>query len=186
MLPDSLIERVREEKLDPVKRAKLFRRLIDEFGLTTGKIAKRIRKSPSYVSNTLRLLDLPEALKDGLVSGLITPGHGRALAAIEDQKMMVAAYKQILRNEGSVREAESLARKIKKKTVGKIKKKLTESFEKMEKGLSRVLGGAKVELSRSRSQTRILISQKGNLDQTEPWLKKIYWRLTKPSLPKGQ
>ena len=117
MLPDTLIEEVRKEKLGAIARAKILKRLIDEFGLTTGEIAKRIGRSPSYVSNTLRLLTLPEALKDGLASGQISPGHARALAAIGDKRKMIAAYKQILREEGSVREAEALARKMKAKKV---------------------------------------------------------------------
>ncbi len=90
-----------------------FERLQVEFSLTTSEIATRIGKSVAYVSNSLRLLTLPDALKDGLLSGLITEGHARALAAIDDTTLMVEAYKIILKESGSVRRAEELARRMK-------------------------------------------------------------------------
>lgn len=186
MLPDSLIEKAKSKELKPIGRAKVFKKLIDEFGLTTGEIAKRIGKSSSYVSNTLRLLTLPEALRDGLASGLIFSGHGRALAAIVDQRMMIVAYKQILRKEGSVREAEELARRLKKKTAGKSKEKREIVLEKMKRKISQALDGARVDLSHSRVQTRISISLRGNDGKTEDWLKKVYRRLTRPNSSKGQ
>ena len=86
---------------------------MDEFGLTTSEVAVRIGKSVAYVSNSLRLLTLPDALKDGLLSGLISEGHARALATIDDVDLMVEAYKIILRESGSVRRAEELARRMK-------------------------------------------------------------------------
>lgn len=186
MLPDTLIEKVQKEKLKPVTRAKVLRRLINEFGLTTGEIAKRIGRSPSYVSNTLRLLALPEALKDGLASGQISSGHARALAAIDDKRKMIAAYKQILRGEGSVRKAEALARKMKEEMAKKPQKKVNDVLERMKREISQALGGAKVNLSRSRVQTRITILLKGGHGEAERWLQKIHQRLTKPNLLKGQ
>ena len=69
-----------------------------------------------FVSNSLRLLSLPDALKDGLLSGLISEGHARALAAIDDSNLMIEAYKIILRESGSVRRAEELARRMKVKS----------------------------------------------------------------------
>src|SRR4030043_1304700 len=86
---------------------------MEEFGLGTAEISRRISKSQAYVSNSLRLLTLPDALKDGLLSGLITEGHARALAAIEDPKIMIDAYKIVLRESASVRRAEDLARRMK-------------------------------------------------------------------------
>ena len=80
-------------------------KLQKEFGLTTSEISVKIGKSVAYVSNSLRLLTLPDALKDGLLSGLITEGHARALAAIDDPELMIEAYKIILRESGSVRRA---------------------------------------------------------------------------------
>ncbi|MDP4030717.1 MAG: ParB/RepB/Spo0J family partition protein, partial [Candidatus Beckwithbacteria bacterium] len=70
MLEMALVENVQRTDLNPVDRAKAFERLIEEFDLSNAEIAQRIGKSPAYISNTLRLLTLPDALKDGLLSGL--------------------------------------------------------------------------------------------------------------------
>lgn len=185
MFPDSLIEKAKEKKLNPITRARTLKKLIEKFGLTTSEVAKQIGKSSPYVSNTIRLLTLPEALKDALISGMVSPGHARALAAIPDEKNMVLAYKQILRQEGSVRMAESLAREM-KKTTGASKKKAVDVFKRMKREISQSLGGAKVDLSRSRVKTKISISLKGDDKKTAPWLNKIYQRLTKPNSVSGQ
>src|SRR4030067_3306687 len=113
MLEMALVENVQRVDLNALDRAKGFERLQTEFGLSSSEIATRIGKSVAYVSNSLRLLTLPDALKDGLLSGLISEGHARALAAIDDTSLMVEAYKIILRESGSVRRAEELARRMK-------------------------------------------------------------------------
>src|SRR3990170_4092268 len=84
MLEMAIVENVQRTDLNPIDRAKAFDRLMSEFGLGNSEIAQKVGKSPAYVSNSLRLLQLPDALKDGLLSGLITEGHARALAAIDD------------------------------------------------------------------------------------------------------
>src|SRR3990172_6175371 len=116
MLEMAIVENVQRVDLNALDRAKGFERLMSEFALTTSEVAVRIGKSVAYVSNSLRLLSLPDALKDGLLSGLITEGHARAFAAIDDQNLMVEAYKIILREAGSVRRAEDLARRMKVKS----------------------------------------------------------------------
>ena len=84
MLEMAIIENVQRVDLNPLERAQAFKRLIDEFGLATSEIAVKIGKSAPYVSNTLRLLSVPDALKDALASGATTEGHVRALASLED------------------------------------------------------------------------------------------------------
>ena len=110
MLEMAIVENVQRTDLNPIDRGKSFDRLISEFNLSNSEIAARISKSPAFVSNSLRLLDLPDALKDGLISGVIAEGHARALAAIPDTQAMIEAYKMILKEGGSVRRAEALAR----------------------------------------------------------------------------
>lgn len=116
MLEMALVENVQRIDLNAIDRAKGFERLMSEFGLSTSEVAARIGKSVAFVSNSIRLLTLPDALKDGLLSGLITEGHARALAAIDDHNLMVEAYKIVLRESGSVRRAEELARRMKAKS----------------------------------------------------------------------
>jgi ParB family chromosome partitioning protein len=186
MLEMAIVENVQRVDLNPVERARAFQRLIDEFNLPTSEIAKRIGKSQAYVSNSLRLLTLPDAIKDGILSGLITEGHARALAAITDPKLMIEAYKIILRESASVRRAEDLARRMKQQRQGIVPTTpetaiIDESTDRMrdelEKALLSVDGQekkAKVKLTRSRKETKVYFVLYGSLEDTEDQLQKIY------------
>ena len=195
MLEMALVENVQRVDLNPLDRAKGFERLMTEFGLTSSEIAVRIGKSVAYVSNSIRLLTLPDALKDGLLSGLISEGHARALAAIDDHDLMVDAYKIILKESGSVRRAEELARRMKAKSqqplarVGVQKTKtriISEEIDRMEEEMEKVFNNigeengkmSDVKLIRSQRETRIVFIFKGNLDDTEGKLQKVYKSVT--------
>jgi ParB family chromosome partitioning protein len=191
MLEMALVENVQRVDLNPLDRAKGFERLMNEFGLTTSEIAVRIGKSVAYVSNSVRLLSLPDALKDGLLSGLISEGHARALAAVDDQSLMVEAYKIILRESGSVRRAEELARRMKSKSKQSMDKTsvrkgylriVSEELDKMQENMEKAfnkditddLKKAKVTLVRSRRETRIVFVFRGGPEETEDRLQSIY------------
>ena len=185
MLEMAIVENVQRSDLNPIDRAKAFRRLMEEFALQNNEIATRVGKSPSYVSNSLRLLELPDALKDGLLTGLITEGHARALAAIEDPKAMVEAYKIVLKEHASVRRTEDLARRMRSQMgnapkglgVGPAPHIISEEVDRMRDAIEKVLvsmGTTQVKLSRSRVETRITLVLKGDLTETESILQKIY------------
>lgn len=192
MLEMALVENVQRVDLNPLDRAKGFERLMNEFGLTTSEIAVRIGKSVAYVSNSLRLLSLPDALKDGLLSGLISEGHARALAAIDDPNLMIEAYKIILRESGSVRRAEELARRMKAQSQQEAKKQtehiriISEEIDKMQDEMQNAFANGNpddnkknsVKLIRSRRETRILFVFKGGVEETEESLQKVYKALT--------
>ena len=184
MLEMAIVENVQRSDLNAVDRAKAFERLITEFGLGNSEISQRIGKSPAYVSNTLRLLSLPDALKDGLLTNLISEGHARALAAIEEPKLIIEAYKIILKESGSVRRAEELARKMRtemgtppqgsKATPAHIvSAEIDQLRQTLEDSLGGKPAGSQVKLSRSRAETRITIVLKGNPNDTEERLQKI-------------
>jgi ParB family chromosome partitioning protein len=187
MLEMALVENVQRSDLNAIDRAKAFERLMVEFNLSSSEIAKRISKSVAYVSNSLRLLKLPDALKDGLLSGLITEGHARALSAIEDPRTMIEAYKIILRESGSVRRAEELARRMKKangqmKSDGSDKRQtvlVNEEIDKIQTEIQSALGEkSAVKLKRTIRETRIQIVFKGSPDSTQPSLDAIHRALT--------
>ena len=192
MLEMALVENVQRVDLNPLDRAKGFERLMNEFGLTTSEIAVRIGKSVAYVSNSLRLLSLPDALKDGLLSGLITEGHARALAAIDDPTLMIEAYKIVLRESGSVRRAEELARRMKVKSQQEAKapaeriRIVSEEIDKMQDDMQKafVNGDASdakkssVKLIRSQRETKVIFVFKGGLQETEDKLQKVYKAVT--------
>lgn len=150
---------------------------MDEFALGTAEIAQRIGKSQAYVSNSLRLLTLPDALKDALLSGIVTEGHIRALAAIEDPNLMIEALRQILREGGSVRRAEELSREYKSKVQGVTPKHdfervHSDEMNSMEKSLGEKLG-AKIKIIQSMREAKIVFAVKGNVERTSEFLRKL-------------
>lgn len=183
MLEMAIVENVQRSDLNSIDRAKAFERLISEFNLTNSEISQRISKSPAYISNSLRLLTLPDALKDGLLTGLISEGHARALAAIDDTKLIIEAYKIILKESGSVRRAEELARKMRAQSgnqpVGSPVHPahiVSEETDNIRRKLEDSFGGkpaSQVKLSRSRAETRLTVVLKGTVDETQPKLDRI-------------
>lgn len=180
MLEMAIIENVQRVDLNPLDRAKAFKRLVDDFHLSAAQVADRIGKSAAYVSNTLRLLMLPDALKDGLLAGAITEGHARALAQIEDERLMVEAYKRVLMENATVRRAEELARqtRVAMGDTHEFKKKspliLTPEIEHWQNRLQDTFGeNSKVKLTRSRTQTKVLIVLRGDVEETQSALNRI-------------
>lgn len=182
MLELALVENVQREDLNPLERAKAFERLLYEFNLSVGEVAERVGKSSPYVSNSMRLLKLPDALKDGLLDNLITEGHARALASIDDKKAMLEAYKIVLKEDASVRRAEELARRFKKHTgqkprLSEMKQALivSEKLDYMQNQMQAALGHkAKVSLKQSLRQARLQIVLKGDPEETNLRLEKIF------------
>lgn len=114
----ALIENVQREDLNPLERARAFKQLIDEFHMVQREIASRVGKSREMVANTLRLLSLPEDIKESLQSGRITEGHARAiLMGGDDHAKQLAIHHAILVDNLNVREAESRARQVAGKTL---------------------------------------------------------------------
>lgn len=114
----SLIENLQREDLNPLEEAEAYEALITEHERTQENIAQTIGKSRSHVANTMRLLALPDEVQSYLVSGELTAGHARAIAAAADP---VALAKQIIEGGLSVRETEALARKAPNLSAGKSK-----------------------------------------------------------------
>lgn len=183
MLEMAIIENVQRIDLNPLERAQAFKRLIDEFNLSTSEIAVKIGKSSPYVSNTLRLLSVPDALKDALASGATSEGHVRALASLEDPHLIVEAYKLVLSQNLSVRGAEELARKFKaRENIAPKQQQVThriqnEELEKFQDELSENLTGngakVKVKISQSRVEGKMHIVAKGDAESTFNTLKRV-------------
>jgi ParB family transcriptional regulator, chromosome partitioning protein len=190
MLEMALIENVQRTDLNPIERGQAFLQLQHEFNMSTGDVAERVDKSLSYISNTIKLLSLPDAIKDGMIGGQISEGHARAIAGIEDQKAMVLIYKQILKENASVRRAEELARIYKAHQDGVAQPSASNAqtrsqsqsvtqaddtqFKKWEDKIKKlVAANAKLNLIRSRNSTRIIIVLKGSPEDTQDDLEKI-------------
>jgi ParB family transcriptional regulator, chromosome partitioning protein len=109
----AIIENIQREDLNPVDRAKAFDRLVKEFGFKHAEVGKKVGKSREYVSNTLRLLSLPEFILSALSEGKITEGHSRPLMMLVDRPQeQETLFKEIIYKKLNVREAEGIARRI--------------------------------------------------------------------------
>ena len=109
----AIIENLQREDLNAVDRARAFFRLVSEFKFTDNEIAKKMGRSREYVSNSLRILTLPEEILNALSEGKITEGHTRPILMLADHpEEQLVLFKEILYKKTTVREAERLARKI--------------------------------------------------------------------------
>lgn len=108
----ALIENIQREDLNPIEEAEAFRNLIDSFDLSQEEVAKRVGKDRSTVANSLRLLRLPEKVREDVMVGRLSMGHARALLALESEEDLLEARDQVQHKKLSVRETEALVKKI--------------------------------------------------------------------------
>lgn len=113
----ALIENIQRENLNAYEEAKAYRALIDQFDLTQEEVAGRLGKSRSSITNSLRLLELPEEISDLLQSDRLSAGHCKALLGLRDRSKLRALAEKIVNNNMSVREAEAAVRQANKVKV---------------------------------------------------------------------
>ena len=104
----SLIENIQREDLNAIEEAESMRRLMDEVGMTQEEMSRRLGKSRSAVANRLRLLDLPQMLRNALMEGLLTEGHARALLGLTDRAKQEDLGKRVVQEKMTVREVEKI------------------------------------------------------------------------------
>ncbi len=110
-LEAALVENLQREDLNPVERARAYRRLIDDFQMTQEAVARRVGRSQPSVANTIRLLALPAEVQASMEAGRITEGHARALLAVVDRKRLLAIWGDVEQRGLSVRATEAAARR---------------------------------------------------------------------------
>lgn len=108
----ALVENLQREDLNPIEEATAYDQLIEDFGLTHEEISKRIGKERSTITNQLRLLKLPEEVREALIKGEITAGHARALLGLESPNKMKEVLEAIRKEKLSVRKTEKLVQKL--------------------------------------------------------------------------
>ena len=192
MLEMAIVENVQRKDLNPIERAKAFLRLKEEFQFDNHQIAKKVSKSVPYVINCLKLLTLPDALKDGLLSGLISEGHARALSSIGDTRLMIEAYKIILREKASVRRAEDLARRMRQKieegTVPITKENIPQFLRSKLDNISTDLktffkdNTTNVKITQTNIVTQVTFQFRGSVDKRFDNLKDLYKQICKKDI----
>ena len=137
----AIIENVQREDLNAVDRARAFKRLNEEFGFKHGEIALKVGKSREYVTNTMRLLMLPEHILNALSDGKITEGHARPLMMLTDRpEEQETLFKEIMFRRLTVREAEQIARKIAVERMRKKENIVDPEIIEMEEKFAETLG----------------------------------------------
>ena len=187
MLEMSIVENVQREDLNPIEKALAYKRLIDEFGLGTNEVAKRVGKSAPTISNTIRLLSLPDAIKDALVAGVITEGHVRPLISLGDPKLMLDVFKKILKDNLTVRQTEDLSRRIKGEEQQKDPSSQTTQLwvpeqDEMAKQILEKYKFDDVKIFQSSKLARMTVVIKGNVEDTTKKIKQIHSVLSSASI----
>lgn len=162
----AIIENLQREDLNAVDRARAFERLVTEFRFKHTEIAAKIGKSREYVSNSLRLLSLPSDIQQSLIEGQITEGHTRPLLMLVDHpEEQQTLYKEIMYKKLTVREAESIARRIATDRVRKKETAVDTEIIELEQKLTESLG-TRVKIERKEEGGKIVIDffSKDDLD----------------------
>lgn len=173
LLEVALVENIQRDDLNPIEEAAAYRRLADELQLTQDAIAAAVGKDRSSVANTLRLLRLPEEVRNLVSAGSLSMGHARALLSLESAALQRQLAREIVAKDLSVRETEAL---VKRQTAApepaKPQPKKDPNTRAAEEKLRFALGTS-VEIVRKGKGGRIQIEFR---DETE--LNRIYERIT--------
>ena len=157
MLELALVENIQRSDLNPLEEAQAYQQLADEFGLTQERIAERVGRSRVSVANTMRLLRLPQEVKEALLAARISEGHARALLMLDEEDEELLALRTTIKKRLSVRQTEELVRRLQMATQTADRQRSrspeTESLEReFRDGL-----GTRVDLFRSRKGGRLVI-----------------------------
>ena len=169
----ALIENIQREDLNPVEEARGIKSLIDDCSLTQEETARRLGRSRAAVTNSLRLLELPEKLLDMLADKSLSAGHARALLGLCDKSNLTAAAEKVVSSELSVRQTEELVRRLNSETVEKPKKNEVEEsyYRSLEEKISATLG-CKVKINRGKRRKSVSRAYK-TTDELEALLKRL-------------
>ena len=161
----ALIENLQREDLNPIEEAEGYFTLIERMGLTQSEASERIGRSRSAIANSIRLLALPEEIKEMLSAGELTAGHARALLPLESEKKIKEAAAQVVLKELSVRETEELVKsKLKEpKEVTKKSDMAAIYIKKLEQDMSSSTGH-RISIKHGAKKGKLTIEYYGNED----------------------
>ena len=156
ILEVSLVENIQRENLNPIEEGEAFKRLIDQFHLTQEEVSKKVGKDRTTVTNTVRLLRLPPEIRQSLADGTISMGHARAFLSLDGPEKQRLALKKVLQAGLSVRQTESLVKRLRSRSPSTPAKSGSEWVAIVE-DLQRALG-TKVRIVGKRKRGRIEIA----------------------------
>ena len=147
----AIIENLQREDLNPIEEAEGLQALIDKCGYTQEEVAVSVGKSRPAITNSLRLLKLPQEVRDMAKDGVISAGHARALLAFDNQPMMIECAKQIVPKRLTVRDVEKMAKRPARVSEPKRTQRRDSFYDEVELSLSEALG-TKVKVYNGRSK----------------------------------
>lgn len=159
----ALIENIQRQDLNPIEEAQAFQRLIDEFSLTQEEVSQKVGKDRASIANTLRLLRLPEKIKEEIYLGRISMGHAKAILMLESKEAQIELCNRIVKRGLSVREAEFFVRR---RSTGPSRRRLKRrdpEVQAIEEELQKILG-TKVTIMHQQKRGKILIEYYSNND----------------------
>jgi ParB family chromosome partitioning protein len=172
----SLVENLQREDLIPIEEAEAYQRLVSEHGYTQEQLAGRVGKDRATVANALRLLKLPEPVRDKLASGELAMGHARALLGLESATAIERASARVVARQLSVRQTEALVRRERSGAPApRARPAATAGVRDLETRLERALG-TKVRLMQKTGQAGTLEIDYHSLDQLDGLLDKLLQR----------
>ncbi len=136
----ALVENLQREDLNPIEEAAAFAELQEQFNLTQEQVAEKVGRSRPAVANALRLLSLPEQIKEHVSRGELAAGQARALLGLQDRSMLAAAAREVMAKELSTREAEALVKRLNGRKRTKIENRLDPDLSSLVETLQRRLG----------------------------------------------
>lgn len=136
----ALIENLQREDLNPIEEAAAFAELQEQFNLTQEQVAGKVGRSRSAVANSLRLLSLPDEIKQHVARGELPAGQARALLALENRAMLAAAAREVMAKDLSARETEALVKRLKREKRPKTENRLDPDLTNLVETLQRRLG----------------------------------------------
>ena len=163
----SLIENVQREDLNPIEEAFGYSALIERFGLTQEQVAKQVGKSRSSITNSLRLLDLPDAVLEMLKKGELSVGHAKVLLGLDDEDKIVEIATKTVEVGLSVREVELAVKRANEATFEEVEEKVHPQIKIHMKELERKATsslGRKVRISRSSKKKIVELSYDDDAD----------------------
>ena len=177
----ALVENLQRQDLNPMEEAEGYRVLMEEFGLTQEQAAVRVGKSRPAVTNALRLLALPEEVKDYVIDGTLSAGHARAVLSLPNERLQKAAAQKIIALRLSVRQAEAMCKRMEQEKEEKEKKPplSVDYVGECEKLLTKHLG-RKVKIVNGKRKGRFELEFYGQDD-----LQRVYEALCAMTIPEA-
>lgn len=167
MLQDALLENLHRSQLNPLEEASAYQQLLSDFGITQDQLATRIGRSRPQITNTIRLLKLPDAVQRRVASGVLSAGHARAILSLVDETAMAELADKIVNEDLSVRAAEEAAARIAKpKKPNTVAGRRHEQLDTISERLGdRFDTRVKVSLGANRGRITIDFASVGDLDR---------------------